>query len=140
MPQIPLPIRLFFALLLTLAAAGEKPMVGFLSGYDQLPTDATIVHRQELDQIPQDLSDYDALIAVLDCSLIGESGNLYTEVAVLRVIVFDCAGQADGGYDWMVEGGYVAELDWYSRQKYPELMGSKAILIVGQPQTYEVLP
>lgn len=83
---------------------------GFLSAYGQLPTDATIAYRQELDQIPDDLSQFDTYIAVLDCTKIGATGELHTISGTLDIIVFDCAGTEDGGADWMIDGNYIAGL------------------------------
>ena len=131
MPSLPLPVVVIIALLsLPTPPAEHQVMSGYLSGYDQLPTDATIAYRQETGQIPANLSSYDALIAVLDCAQIGQVGTLYTAVGPLRIMVFDCAGVDDGGHQWMVNGRYVAELDWYTRQLHPELMGTVAVLFM----------
>ncbi len=128
MPQLPLPQRIVVAGILLASLFQQPVLTGYLSGYDQVPTDATVAYRQSLGQIPDDLSEFDALVAVLDCSQIGSTGMLYTDVGPLRVIAFDCAGSEDGGHQWMTDGNYVAELDWYSRQAHPELMGAWAVL------------
>lgn len=128
---LPLPVVVILALLSIPTPPEHQVTSGFLSGYDQLPTDATIAYRQELGQLPNDLSQYDAFIAVLDCAQIGETGVLYTDVGPLRIVVFDCAGVEDGGHHWMVNGSYVADLDWYTRSQYPELMGTNAVLWIG---------
>lgn len=128
---LPLPVVVILALLaLPTPPADHQVMSGYLSGYDQLPTDATIAYRQEIGQLPADLSQYDALVAVLDCAQIGRAGTLYTAVGPLHIVVFDCAGVDDGGHQWMVNGRYVAELDWYTRQQHPELMGTAAVLLM----------
>jgi hypothetical protein len=119
-------------ILLAFIAALNSANTGYLSAYAQFPTDATIEYRQELGQIPHDLSEFDAYIAVLDCSQIGETGNLYTDVGTLYVLVFDCAGIEDGGADWMIDNNYIAELDWYTWQEYPEIIGTNAILILDE--------
>jgi hypothetical protein len=107
-------------------------LTGFLSGYDKLPTDGTIQNRQNWGQIPSDLSKFDALIAVLDCNRIGETGTLHTNLGNFYILVFDCAGIADGGANWMIDGNYVAELDWYTRNSHPELIGTEATLVFDQ--------
>lgn len=129
---LPVPVVVIIALLSLPAPPADHQTVisGYLSGYDQLPTDATIAYRQELGQLPDDLSQYDALVAILDCAQIGQSGVLHTEVGSPRVVAFDCAGREDGGYEWMTNGLYVAELDWYTRQQHPELMGTWAVLVM----------
>lgn len=101
---------------------------GHLSAYDKTPTDATIAYRQELGQIPTELSGYDTLVAVLDCGRVGQEVHIVTSHGKLNGLVFDCAGQADGGYDWMVENSIVAEVDWYTWEKHPELIGQEAIV------------
>jgi hypothetical protein len=102
---------------------------GYLSAYGRLPTDATIDYRQSVGDIPQDLSGYDVLIAVSDCRLIGKTGVLYTAVGALRALVIDCAGN-DGTPAWMFENSIIAEIDWYSWQRWPGLVGSEAVLVM----------
>ena len=109
--------------------ANGHSVTGYLSGYDKEPTDGTISIRQEWGQLPHDVSHYDTLIAVLDCGRIGQEATLNTESGRLEALVFDCAGSEDGGVEWMTSGNYVAELDYYSRSRYPHLMGTKATLI-----------
>lgn len=103
---------------------------GYLSGYTQGPTDGTTLYRQEIGDIPRDLSPFDTRIAVLDCSLIGSTGTLFTEAGRLRVVIFDCAGRSDGGNHWMKGNNILAEIDWYTWQFHPDLIGTKAVLIL----------
>lgn len=98
---------------------------GFLSAYDQAPTDATLAYRFGENV---DLSAYDGFVAVRDCGRIGETAELETIAGTFDVLIFDCAGGADGGLQWMIEGGYVAEIDYYLREAYPELVGSIATI------------
>ena len=100
---------------------------GHLSAYAELPTTATLAYRIELGQI--ELGDEDVYIAVLDCSRIGDTGMLVSEDLSLSFLVFDCAGIADGGYDWMVDNDIVAEVDYYTWQSYPQLIGADAVLL-----------
>ncbi len=99
---------------------------GYLSAYGKSPTDGTLLYRQDTGQIPYDLSPYDVFIAVLDCSDIGKNAILYAGNLELNALVFDCAGVEDGGADWMIQGNYIAEIDYYTWQKYPELVGGLA--------------
>lgn len=111
-------------LILTLAIL-STPNTGFLSAYAELPTVATVEYRQEIGDLPHDISKYDVLIAVADCGLIGKEGVLHTIVGSLKAIVFDCAGN-DGTPSWMEENNIVAEIDYWTWQKYPELVGTPA--------------
>lgn len=122
---------------LTLAACLISPPPqahesGYLSAYAQTPTDATLAYRQEVGDVPYDVSQYDVLIAVLDCRLIGDEALLYTDVGVLKALVFDCAGVSDGGALWMLENNMIAEIDFYAWQKWPQLVGSHAVLVMGE--------
>jgi len=103
---------------------------GYLSGYNQGPTDGTTQYRQEIGDIPRDLTPFDSRIAVLDCSLIGRTGTLYTDAGPLKVVIFDCAGRSDGGNHWMRDNNILAELDWYTWQSHPYLMGTEAKLVL----------
>ena len=102
---------------------------GYLSAYAELPTVATLAYRQEVGDIPQDISQYDALIAVADCSLIGREALLYTEIGTMTAIIYDCAGN-DGTPTWMAENRIVAEVDYWTWQRHPEIVGGAAILSV----------
>lgn len=100
---------------------------GYLSAYGQMPTDATLAHRIETGQIAAD-AEYDILVAVYDCRLIGRRAELHTVIGSFDALVFDCANDADGGQAWMKSGQYVAEIDWYAWQTWPALVGSWATL------------
>lgn len=104
---------------------------GYLSAYDKNPTVYTIKYRQEIGDIPYDLSEYDGVITVLDCGRIGQEAVLAIGEKTLDVIVFDCAGQSDGGYAWMVENNIVAEVGWGIWQKYPDIVGKRATVTYG---------
>jgi len=109
------------------AASGAQS--GYLSAYAEVPTVGTVAYRQEVGDIPQDLRPYDVLIAVADCSRIGKEATLYTAVGPLRALVIDCAGN-DGTPSWMEENRIIAEIDYYSWQRWPELVGSAAVLVI----------
>lgn len=114
-------------------------ILGWLSAYGQQPTDATIAYRQEIGDIPNNLSMYDGVIAVLDCGRIGEEALLRAEGVSLRVMVFDCAGDSDGGYEWMIENNIAAEVGYYLWQEHPHIVGSRgAVKFLGRPpKTWE---
>lgn len=77
-----------------------------------------------------DLSEYDALIAIDHCGLIGHDAILHTEEGVFTAIVFDCAGGSsapffsDGNDDstpWLYSG----EVDYAFWQAHPDLIGTE---------------
>lgn len=103
----------------------SHPTLGYLSAYAQTPTDTTLAYRIEHGQIDPD-TQYDALIAVYDCWRVGQTATLHTIYGSFTALVFDCANDADGGQAWMIAGGYVAEVDWYTWQEWPGLIGSWA--------------
>lgn len=107
---------------------GTETVNGWLSAYDETPTVATIEYRQEAGEIPEDLSGYDGVIAVLNCDYIGKEAVLYSGEHRLDVIVFDCAGKSDGGYKWMIDNNIVAEVGYGIRVQYPDIVGSKATI------------
>ena len=86
-------------------------MDGWLSQYAQGPTDGTIAYRQEVGQIPEDLSGYAGVIAVEDCSHVGKDAYLYID-KWHRVMVFDCLGR-NVETNWMEENSIVAEMGYY---------------------------
>ena len=119
-------------LLLMVSGAVESltaSQTGYLSAYAESPTVGTIAYRQAVGDIPSDLSQFDVMIAVSDCRLIGKEGMLYTAVGPLRALVFDCAAN-DGTPSWMEENNIVAEIDWYTWQRWPVLVGSAAVLVI----------
>ena len=99
---------------------------GYVSGYDKLPTDATIEYRKNQGvELPNKYN-----IAVLDCSDVGKTGAIIYDAKMIPVNIFDCAGKADGGYDWMQENNIVMEVGWYLWQDYPEMIHDQTDLII----------
>ena len=98
---------------------------GWLSQYARTPTDATIAYRQEVGDIPQDLSMYEGVIAVEDCAHIGKDAYLYVAGRWRRVIVFDCLGR-EVQPNWMQQNNIVAEMGYYLTQEL-ELVGQGGI-------------
>lgn len=111
----------------------DGPMVvGWLSQYSEAPTVATIDYRQRIGDLPADLGHYDGFIAVADCGRIGASAWLSIEGGALeRVAVFDCAG-ADGSAQWMENNQIIAEVDFYTAERYALEGGAQAVLFWGE--------
>lgn len=95
---------------------------GYLSAYDERPTLATIAYRQDTGEIPLSLVDYDGVIAVLDCSRIGQRVLMRAGGNVYRLLVFDCAGPPPGGSEWMIANRIVGEVGYGFRMAHPELV------------------
>lgn len=70
--------------------------------------------------LPAVLPDVDGYVAVMDCSRIGSVVLLRPVGASLweRFLVTDCAGIADGGRDWMLRNGIVAEIDHATAERW----------------------
>lgn len=67
--------------------------------------------------LPQELPEADGRIALLEPDLIGDVVLVCPHDSTLpcrTMLVVDCAGIQDGGYDWMVRNGIVAEIDYES--------------------------
>lgn len=109
--------------------------LGILSAYAMNPTVGTIEYRQELGQLPEDLSEYEAFVAVNDCSLIGHEATLYAMEEEFKAIVFDCAG-ADGvdyfskGNDLRTPYKLSADVDYFFWKAYPEIVHSVVLIEV----------
>ena len=95
-----------------LVSAAILATSGWLSQYHELPTSATIEYRQASGEIPASLADFDGVLAVEDCDLIGYTGWLITTNATSRIVVFDCSGHAEAT-KWMEENQIVAEAGYY---------------------------
>lgn len=99
-------------------------ITGFLSAYALNPTVATLEYRQHHEQIPTDLSGYDVFVAVADCAHIGAEATLAIDGKVYDALVFDCAGVADGGRQWMHTNAIAAEVDYWFWMRHPEYVGT----------------
>lgn len=124
-------IAVLFSILLSIFPNQYRIIDGYLSAYDLTPTLATIEYRQEVGDIPDSLAGFDGVVAVQDCSLIGTPAILISQGHVLHVMIFDCAGHADGGYQWMSDNNIVGEVGYRIREKYPSIVGAHALLLIG---------
>ena len=112
---------------------------GILSAYNFAPTVGTLEYRQAMGQLPADVSMYDALLAVDDCSLIGHEARLVAGNEVFTAIIFDCASAngawyfADGNviYDepWRMLAGEVGYGFW---QAHPGIVRSMVMIEVSR--------
>jgi len=102
---------------------------GILSAYCLWPTLGTMTYRQDAGQLPQDVSEYHAMVAVDDCSLIGHDAVIHYEDQEFTAIVFDCTG-VDGtqffsdGDDMSTPYKLAGEVDWHFWQRHPEIVRS----------------
>lgn len=99
-----------------MAALASSPVqTGWLSAYDIEPTIGTLVYRLENGDIEPG---HDVYLAVADCSRIGETGTITIGAGpLLDYQVFDCLGD-DAEYNWMDAEGYIAEVDYFTWQRY----------------------
>ena len=101
-------------------------LVGYLSGYSMWPTIRTIEIRQEWGQLSENISNYDMMISVPNCDLIGHEGTMYVGDEEYSVLVFDCAGEF--GHQWMLNNAIAAELGYFSWMEHTDLVGTGVIV------------
>lgn len=103
--------------ILSLIPSLAEPVTGFLSQYDQGPTDGTLYYRIHESKEVMDY-DYDGYLAVADCSRIGDEAILEIEYddydsGPLWIAILDCAGHKSTT-DWFNEAGIIGEVDYYT--------------------------
>lgn len=116
---------------------------GYLSAYSYWPTVRTIEYRQQAQQIPLDIEEFDVFLAVPNCDLIGDTGTLTIEAqdmlwglgsveyAQYDALVFDCAGAGeDIGHNWMIDNLIAAEVDYFFWMAHPEYIGTGIQVLV----------
>ena len=98
--------------------------LGILSAAGPRPSAATLALRQEWGQLPQDVSMYDGLLALDDCSLIGHDATMYADDEVFNMLVYDCA--SDDGTQYFSNGNdletpwlLAADADWTFWKAHP---------------------
>lgn len=109
--------------------------LGILSAYALNPTIAQTQYQQDAGNLPADLSNYDALIAIDHCGLIGYEAVLHTEEGSFSGVVFDCAG--DYSAEFFSDGNddttpylYAGEVDYQFWMEHPNLIGTKVTIEV----------
>jgi len=110
---------------------------GIVSQYAPGVMPRVISYRQAHQQIPEDLADFDGAIAVLNCNHIGQVFYLRPSGCHTckweRFIAADCAGKADGGYNWMLYHNVIAEVDYQTAVRWNTVgRGIKAELAIRQ--------
>ena len=113
------------AIAAVLIALASPPLrEGYLSRYDQRPTDATVAAQIDYGHITRaQVEAADVLIAVMHCWRVGETGQMTitnSNMVTFRVsyLVIDCANPEHTAAAWMYAEGIVAELDYYAAQEY----------------------
>ena len=96
----------------------------FLSAYAFNPTYGTLKIRQEWGQLPADVSEYDVLLAVPNCDLIGRDATMRVGGVDYDALIFDCAGP--GSHTWMIDNHVAAEVDYWFWREHPELIGVRS--------------
>lgn len=103
------------SLLLLIPPDSQPRQSGWLSAYAIEPTIGTLAYR--LDSGDVELG-HDVYLAVADCGRIGEIGHITIgNSEELDYQVFDCLG-ADASGDWMEAQNIVAEVDYWTWQRY----------------------
>ncbi len=87
----------------------------WFSQYGQEPTDGTMEYRRSVGDIPLDMSPYDGVLAVEDCSRIGDVAWINIDDRWRHVMAFDCLGRDED--NWMQEKNIIAELGFYLARK-----------------------
>lgn len=113
----------------SICIGNELPDQAWFSQYDLGPTDATIEYRQNIGDIPIDMSKYSGVIAVENCSNIGKEAMIRISGLWHRVIAFDCLARNE--HNWMKENNIVAELGYHIARKLnlEERRGTRGVLI-----------
>ena len=91
-------------------------MTGFASQYGKSPTDGTIVYRQSVGDLPNDISLYDGLIATNSCEHMGKEATVVIDGKSYFVVVFDCSGDAETK-EWMQQNRIIFEVDYYLAER-----------------------
>jgi hypothetical protein len=91
---------------------------GLLSQYARGPTDAQIWYHETVTGLLSDYDDYDGMIAVLNCELVGRDAWIKIEDSPwLHVFVGDCSGHSSTT-NWMRRANILFEMDWYLKERF----------------------
>ena len=131
---------LLHVILLTIAPAPVES--GWASRYDEGVMAATVAARQEWGQLPQDLTGWDAFIAVADCDHIGDTVWIWFDGLDdwQRALVTDCARRdgTDGALQWMRENSILYEVGWATAERgdFTCLCSRRALMSWAPPARY----
>lgn len=89
---------------------------GYFSRYNLSPTAATIAYRQHVGDLPVNMSHYDGVIAVADCSMVGKDAWVYVDGIWYDMIVFDCSGHEETSL-WMEQNRILGEWGYYFAER-----------------------
>lgn len=113
-------------------------LTGTASQYAPGVMNEVIINRQNMQQIPEDVSMYDGYIAVQEADDIGKIFYLrplgYDEWESFLAV--DCAGIADGGKSWMLRNNILVEVDYLTAERWDCVGRGKVIHMLTQ-QEYE---
>lgn len=117
-------ILLLFVTLLSFSGGGI--LEGRGSYYAHGVMDGVIKNRQRHGSLPAELPDVVGYIAILQCDRVGLVYEVRhgEEGPWEPFLVTDCAGIADGGAAWMVDGGWVAEFDFETLVRWEWHLGT----------------
>ena len=89
-------------------------LTALASQYSPHTMESVVAIRQDQELLPQVLPSVDGYIAVLDCSLIGQTWHLRPQGTPTweQFLIADCANPLDGGDTWMVDHNIIAEVDY----------------------------
>jgi len=104
--------------IITVLPGGRPIQSGLLSQYEEAPTIDTILYRQSIGQLPEELPDNAVFMAVADCDQIGKRGLISIDGNEWEPMwVMDCAGSAHA-HDWLVDNGFLGEIDYFSAVRH----------------------
>ena len=91
---------------------------GYLSQYAPTMMELVISNRQQMGQLPWDLSGYTVFIAMESCDEVGRTKYLtWGDGSVERALVTDCSGHYETS-QWMWENNIIAEVDYNTAYRH----------------------
>lgn len=112
---------------------------GEASWYVEGKMDEVIYYRQRTGVIPQNLDKYVGFVAARECSDLGKELWLRPVDGEFELyLITDCAGKSDqqnkddprSGYQWMLDGNIVVEVDWETKERLGLKHGDKRVEII----------
>lgn len=91
---------------------------GYLSQYAPTMMELVISNRQQMGQLPWDLSGYSVFVAMESCDEVGRTKYLtWDDGSVERVLVTDCSGSLETS-QWMWDNNIIAEVDYNTAYRH----------------------